>query len=270
MNKFWDKIFVEHVLPDKADKFDTPFYFHIIWADQGTGKICLDNDKISLSSNVFALIAPEEVFSIQSHNDSSVTRLSFSIEYLQIEAKVFATDIFKLFISNSVKRVIATDEKTFNRIQKIKDVLIEVSNDSNTASPVTHFLLNAILLTLIQVNQLKISIPDKNIERMHDFFLLVFQNCLKQKRVSFYADKLNISTKRLNQILYIFSNHSASYFIQENIVMEAKRRLLSGKLNINEIAFELGYEDVAYFSRFFKKWTGMSPEKYRKQLVSYL
>jgi YesN/AraC family two-component response regulator len=56
---------------------------------------------------------------------------------------------------------------------------------------------------------------------------------------------------------------TASELINEYIILEAKRYLLATPNQIKEIADQLGYEDVSYFIRFFRKQTGYSPEAFR-------
>ena len=55
-----------------------------------------------------------------------------------------------------------------------------------------------------------------------------------------------------------------SYWIQHELVLEAKRLLYYSDLTVKEVAFALGYDDHAYFSRLFSKVTGMSPGSFRK------
>ena len=57
---------------------------------------------------------------------------------------------------------------------------------------------------------------------------------------------------------------TVSALINEQIILEAKRYLLATSGQVKDIADQLGYEDVSYFIRFFKKQTGYSPEAFRK------
>jgi AraC family transcriptional regulator, transcriptional activator of pobA len=84
------------------------------------------------------------------------------------------------------------------------------------------------------------------------------------KQVSQYADLLNLSTYQLNSITKTTVGKAASELINEQIILEAKRYLLATTNQVKDIASQLGYEDVSYFIRFFKKHTGHSPEAFRK------
>ena len=82
--------------------------------------------------------------------------------------------------------------------------------------------------------------------------------------MSQYAEMMNLSTYQLNAITRTSLNKTPSELINELIILEAKRNLLATSNQVNQIADELGYEDVSYFIRFFKKHTGHSPEAFRE------
>lgn len=79
-------------------------------------------------------------------------------------------------------------------------------------------------------------------------------------------------------MLYVTPNHlyalckdltdlSAGELIRNRILLEAKRLLTNAKINVSEIAVDLGFADNSYFSKFFKKYEGVSPEVFRKQFI---
>lgn len=86
-----------------------------------------------------------------------------------------------------------------------------------------------------------------------------------EKLVAFYADQLNISANYLNILCKRYFNVSATALIHERLVLEAKRILLITEKPIKAIAFDLGFYDVAYFSKFFKKQTQITPHAFREQ-----
>lgn len=266
-NLIVDKIVLQQIDKESfVDVFDG-FSFKVIWVNSGNCELFVDAKRVVMSDGDCVVLMPEHQFAIQAIPTGSISYLSFSVDYLQLEARNFSIDIFKLFIKRIGNEIIRIDTASFLNIGKLKELLFSFNGNSKLEQEVSINLFNSILLILVNANHDFVSLPDKYYERIHDFFLLVFENSKKEKRVTFYADQLNISSKRLNQILQEFTNKSASYFIQEHLIMEAKRRLNYGDMNINQIADELGFDDVAYFSRFFKKWTALSPEKYRKKFL---
>jgi AraC family transcriptional activator of pobA len=79
-----------------------------------------------------------------------------------------------------------------------------------------------------------------------------------------YAEMLYISPKALAKITKSHFNKTLSSLINERIIIEAKRELYLSDKTIKEIAYELGYEDEYYFSRFFKVNADVSPQLYRE------
>ncbi|HLT73147.1 MAG TPA: helix-turn-helix transcriptional regulator, partial [Cyclobacteriaceae bacterium] len=86
------------------------------------------------------------------------------------------------------------------------------------------------------------------------------------KGVEFYAEKLFMSARNLNNISHQFLQQSVSEIIETRKLIEAKNLLSSTQKNISEIGFELGYNDKAYFTNVFKKRTGQTPSEFRKEV----
>ena len=82
--------------------------------------------------------------------------------------------------------------------------------------------------------------------------------------VARYAGKLAVSESRLNRLCRRLADRSAFDLIQERLLLEAKRRLIYVAAPVASLAYELGFQDPAYFCRFFKKMTGLTPTAYRR------
>lgn len=76
---------------------------------------------------------------------------------------------------------------------------------------------------------------------------------------------LNITPLYLNEIVKEITGFPASYWIQQETILEARRLLYYTDLDIKQIAYRLGYDDHAYFSRFFKKSTGNTASQFRNK-----
>lgn len=97
------------------------------------------------------------------------------------------------------------------------------------------------------------------------FIALIHENCLTEREVSFYADRLCISTKYLTGICRsITKGDSAKQIIDRHAILEIKVLLQSTELSIQEIADRLHFPDQSYLGRYFKRYEGISPGDYRK------
>lgn len=95
------------------------------------------------------------------------------------------------------------------------------------------------------------------------FKQLIRANFKTIKQVQHYASALNITPLYLNEVIREITGFTASSWIQQEILIEAQRMLVYTALDVKQIAWELGYEDHTYFSRFFKKHTGMTALEFR-------
>jgi len=84
--------------------------------------------------------------------------------------------------------------------------------------------------------------------------------------ISFYADKIALSVKRMNELVVKATDYTLSQHLHKRILLEAKRLIGYSDLNIQEISAELGFNEVNYFNRFFKKNTGLTPLSFRKEV----
>ncbi len=104
----------------------------------------------------------------------------------------------------------------------------------------------------------------KYLSQFLEFQNLVEENCFTSKKVQFYAQKLGVSTKTLNNIVKSIVNKAAKAFIDEITILQIKRLLITSDYSIKEIAYTAGFEDPTNFFKYFKKFTGSSPEVFRQ------
>lgn len=101
------------------------------------------------------------------------------------------------------------------------------------------------------------------------YYFRKFQHLIKVSKSPFtslqtYADDLHITPKHLNRLCRSLKQMSALQVVQVELILKAKAQLHHLNSNISEIAYELGFDDPSYFTRLFKKHTGLTPNEYRK------
>lgn len=103
-------------------------------------------------------------------------------------------------------------------------------------------------------------------EMVRDFFTLIFEHYKEAKDVSFYADKLCVSSKYLSSLVKKVAGHPAKECIDYCVIMECKVMLRSSR-TIQEISQEFNFPNQSFFGKYFKKHTGMSPVNYRNSIL---
>ncbi|MGC3964447.1 MAG: helix-turn-helix domain-containing protein [Rhodocyclaceae bacterium] len=154
--------------------------------------------------------------------------------------------------------------------ERIESLLAQIMTEAAWPMPghtlMLDWLVHCVLMLLARQHaesQVLARGQTRDTESFVRFRTLVEEHYATARTVSFYAERLHITESRLSRLCERLAGKSASALIHERILMEARRRLLYIAAPVSKIAFELGFEDPAYFCRFFKKSTGMTPSEFR-------
>ena len=101
---------------------------------------------------------------------------------------------------------------------------------------------------------------------INEFTRLIDRHYKNIKFPKDYAAMLNMTSNHLNSLCMTLVGKTAGELIRERLVLEAKRLLVNAKISSAEIAFQLGFESSSYFTQFFKKNTGLTPNSFRNEL----
>ncbi len=110
------------------------------------------------------------------------------------------------------------------------------------------------------------SLQKQSVALSNRFQELLFIHISDKHLVSDYAGMLHISPNHLNKVVRQVTGKSPIKWIDETLILQAKVLLYQTTRSINDVASELGLFDASYFSRLFKKHTGMQPLEFRKMI----
>jgi AraC family transcriptional activator of pobA len=111
--------------------------------------------------------------------------------------------------------------------------------------------------------------PDRGQQRTASFSRLVEQHFREHWSVARYAAELAITAAQLNNVCRRSLGCTALEHVHRRVLLEAKRNLIYTTMTVAQIADLLGFSDVAYFSRFFRRLERVSPRDFRQQQASY-
>ena len=106
--------------------------------------------------------------------------------------------------------------------------------------------------------------------KVADLLDLVETNYVEHRDVSWYSAQLSLSDKAAGDVCKKVLGKTIKEVIQDRLVLEMKRCIASGEKSFKQLAFELGFNESSYFSRFFKQKTGLTPEAYRERFKELL
>jgi AraC family transcriptional regulator, transcriptional activator of pobA len=158
-----------------------------------------------------------------------------------------------------------SNTSNLHQIYSYFDLMYEESNrtDANPKALQSLFYLALSEIQRIAAKQVSAKVLNKQISVFKQFIELLEKNYQRHLSINDYADKLCISVKQLNRSLASITNQNASDIIKNRLLLEAKRLLTCTDLNVKQVSFELGFEDPAYFARFFRKEMTQSPLEFK-------
>ncbi|QQT33075.1 AraC family transcriptional regulator [Sphingobacterium multivorum] len=242
----------------KVDHFD---YFTMILSVKGNGYHTIDSTKYPMDAHQIHLVFPGQKQEIQLNRSSIL--YSIVIDRMLFNA---LTSKFKLMYTFfNYQPVIKLCDIGFQRIHdEFLAIRNELNNeDSNMNILKLHLRIIGEIVDREASRYLAIDEQGKN-KILEEFRRLVKENFKVQKKAFFYAKEMNISYNHLNNNCKKALSRTAAQLIYDQIIEEAKKLLDQSDLSVKEIAFELGFADSAYFTRFFKQQTSLTPSDFRK------
>jgi len=244
-------------------------YFEIIWLKTGAGIHQIDMVDHPYSGSVLFFLAPGQVHRITQFKKSQGFVLKFLPAIFNHE-RDFLDYVLDTCLFDSV-----TSCPTIDIPEQMTDVVEELffrfMDEFNNQQPGADIILSSylkILTTIIRrIKNANVSTGESDHKPQYDLFrkfkLTVEQHYKTMHSVQDYAIFLKTQARTLNAVARKYGNKSALEMIQDRIILEAKRRLYHDSESIKELCYELGFEDPAYFTRFFKKNVGATPQHFR-------
>ncbi|UUW08424.1 helix-turn-helix transcriptional regulator [Flavobacterium plurextorum] len=247
-------------------------YYSLIWIKQGHGQVKVDFYEYDFSENQLLAFAPYQPFMLSNAAEIKGTAIHFHPDFFCIikhHQEVACNGV--LFNNIYEPPYVNLDEiaqSTFN--MALESIKIEMQNSDLAQYELLTSYLKIILITASRLKKeqqpKEIVKADKNetpfiLQNLKNYIELHFKT---KHSASEYADLLNITPKALATITKNHFNKTLTNLIAERIIIEAKRELYLTNKAVKEIAFELGYNDEHYFSRFFKNNADVSPQVYRE------
>ena len=149
-------------------------------------------------------------------------------------------------------------------------IIAQLRVASGDSKPDAHVILHYVSLLLLQYNQqhnLQHPLPQTTLtqrELLYQLKQLIECNFRQEHQAAFYATTLRADIKKLNNICRASTGLTVFELLQERLVIESKILLQTSVQSVKEISYELGFNDPAFFGRFFKKHTGLTPAAFRQ------
>ncbi len=243
-------------------------FYSLLFVQSGELSMVVDQHVYIVGAHELISINSDAVCSFQSHTNVEGYIVLFTPSFFMQRHPTDVMHYFHFLKSRCIYAFVLSKEERTSCLEVVNLMLTAYNSFKLSAKDVLKrylFMLLQMLGRYLGVEGVAARV-DEGDDKIRSFELLV-DNYYAQKRYpSFYAEQLNISINYLNRICREKRAASCGTIIRGRILLEAERLLCHTFKTVKEIAFELGFENVPYFSTFFKANKGMSPEEYRKNL----
>lgn len=253
------------------DQLQRNNFFTFIWIINGSGKANANFNEFDFGEKTLFAFAPYQPFIFSADKPINGIAIYFHFDFFCIHKHQKELELNGLLYNNIYEfPFVKVDEES---AVTFKTLFRQIKTEMQTPALAQHELLVAYLkIFLITATRLKTQqqpqAAEMTINSKEPFILQKLKDAIEENYkikhpASDYADLLYISPKALAKITRTHFNKTLSSLINERIIIEAKRELYLTNKTVKEIAYELGYEDEYYFSRFFKINSNISPQMYR-------
>lgn len=242
--------------------------FEIVWVQQGAGFFCVDLETHDIVPGYVYCLRPGQIHQFLPEANTQGYVISFSAEFLLMPVDNRSL----IFHAGGAQHswVQKVDEKICLEMEDmVIKMLKEYDNYLLLRSEILRGFLNIFLIYLTRQyapNGMR-SMQGKKTDLVSRFFTIVDQKYMSCKLVADYAGELAVTPNHLNEMVKKVSGFPASHHIRQRVVLEAKRQAAYTGASMKEIAHQLGFDDIAHFSKFFKNFSGLSFSNYKKEVM---
>lgn len=248
----------------------------VLWLGRGHVEAMLDESRVACEGPVALVIPPAvaHAFRFAPHSDGFVLTVNATL-LAEGDAAGAGQALQTLFAEPRTLKLDRAAPEAL-RLQALLEALLNENEATDAADgPVPLWLTRAVVWRLARLAQRDLAQRDQahatrklgaGQQSLYTRWVVLMEaNYLAHWPVSRYAERLGLSTERLNRMVRAETGLNAQALLHARLVREASRRLVHVVAPVSKLAFELGFEDPAYFCRFFKRHAGMSPREYRQR-----
>jgi AraC-like DNA-binding protein len=245
-------------------------HFAIIWVIKGNRNYLPDLCLGGADNNCLLFIKPGQLHTAYFDSSTEGYVFSFCKSFLGIEdhdSELLLRSLSQMF--NMQYLLLAND--TLAEMHNITKQMMKEYNDLNLyrAEILRRYFKIFLIYVSRQVDEPQpVAKHSRNIDLLQSFVSLLEQNFRSQKMVADYADQLAVTPNYLNEVIKKITGYPAGYHIRQRVALEAKRKAAYADVGMKEVAYDLGFFDLAHFSKFFKNTTGMSFSDFKRNRIS--
>ena len=237
---------------------------------EGSGKVSVDLVEYSFEGKIVLFTTPYQIVYFETEQPIKTRRLQFHGDFYCIEYHKKEVACNGLLFNNIYQQTfINLENEDYIEMENIlQKMVVELEDTSSYGNAVIKAYLQLILALCSKIKAKEINIEeDKTTNHpLMKFKTLLENNFHKERQPSFYAEQMGLSPNNFSKICKQHFLKSPSTLIHQRVILECKKLIHLSYKSVKEIAAELNFDDENYFSRYFKKHTGITPTAFRENV----
>jgi AraC-like DNA-binding protein len=263
---------MEDIYTKRNGKVDEPHrhnYYTVLIINKAKGEHKIDFNSYKLSNQQIFFVAPGQVHQVIEEEKSFGFAMTFSNQFLiENSIRLSFIESLNLFQNYGQNPPLIPTNKQFETIAGFSNQIFNLFNSEVNMKFLSIGAFLKLLLiecnNICAINPIESDIDSSGDNLIRSFKKEVENNYKKEHSTTFYANQLHITTDHLNRTVKSKIGKTAKDYIQARIITEAKRLLYFTALSNKEIGYDLGFNEPANFSAFFKKHTQIAPSNFKK------
>lgn len=245
-------------------------FFNLMIVESGCGEHMLDFQNVPFQPGSVLFIQREQVHAFDLSNRPQGKVLLFTQAFLdQVHANMRLPNVTPTHLNRQYAPAIQLDAMHKQRCARLLAELTEEMTSPNTDPLMVMYLFCSLSLLLNrlrpeQFNQ-RLSVDQSAL--LGRFFEKLQRHFGQVRDANWYASQINTTYKTLNKVSKLATGLTAKQLIDAYTIMEIKRRLVVSHVSSQQIAYELGFDDISNFTKYFRNQADMTPGQFRKQYV---
>lgn len=238
---------------------------------KGRGILTVDFIDYEFDGKIILFTSPFQHFNIKTDKSFKIKKINFHGDFYCIEYHKKEVACNGLLFNNIYSHpFISVNQEDFDELSNlITKLASEIDKNSPYSDPILKAYLQLILAIGSKIKSYELEYTNSRPQThptIEKFKNLLEENFIQQRSSSFYAMELALSSSVFTKRCKLYYGKTPSHLIQERVILEAKKLIHLTHKSFKEIASLLNFEDEHYFSRYFKKNTGITPTSFREKV----
>jgi AraC-like DNA-binding protein/quercetin dioxygenase-like cupin family protein len=248
-------------------------FFEVLYLLKGSGYHVIDSNKYEIKPPCVFFMSPGQAHKLEFSHDIEGFIFIFTADfYLLNRSDQNSLIEFPFFytIHQDNPPLLLENEADIRFLESLfMQSIAEISRSGEYIPEMLRSILDLILFTCASRYPVNENTLNKGRGQIlvKQFFHLIEENHQKNISLSDYARMIGITSNHLTQTVKLLTGKTSSQIIKAKQLMEIKRLLVHTNMNVSEIATQLNFEDQSYFTKFFKRETGITPIQYRGEVL---